>query len=93
VCTTKTHRTPNADDIVVGVLVEEEAIAYPWWMLRSYHNVNDLVAATPIYVSFCEACASAAAFTAIVGEFALIFEFQGDRGARSRGLRARRLGR
>jgi Protein of unknown function (DUF3179) len=72
----------HPDDIVVGVLVRGVAVAYPWWMLRSYHNVNDFIAGTPIYVSFCEACSSAAAFSATVAGFALAFEYLDDREAR-----------
>ena len=33
------HMRPR--DLIVGVLVQGRARAYPWWVLRNYHVVND----------------------------------------------------
>jgi hypothetical protein len=35
------HMRP--DDLVVGVLVEGRARAYPWWILANYHAANDSI--------------------------------------------------
>ena len=68
------------DDLVIGTLVGDRARAYPWWLLRAYHIVNDTVCSsalpgteakekdatcTPILVTFCEACSGSAVFEAV----------------------------
>ena len=36
-----THMRP--DDMVAGLVVRGQARAYPWWIMRNYHLVNDTV--------------------------------------------------
>ena len=50
------------DDAVFGVVVSGIARAYPWWIIKNYHVVNDTIGETPVLISFCEQCSSAAAF-------------------------------
>ena len=50
------------EDVVLGVVVEGEARAYPWWIAKNFHVVNDTVAGVPIAIAFCEQCTGAAAF-------------------------------
>ena len=36
------------DDLVVGVVVKGQARAYPWWVVRNHHVINDTVVVRPI---------------------------------------------
>ena len=58
----------RADDIVVGVVVDGQARAYPWWILSNYHVVNDTIGRAPVYVALCELCSGSAAFSPVVEE-------------------------
>ncbi|MDH3625236.1 MAG: DUF3179 domain-containing protein [Myxococcales bacterium] len=74
------------DDLVIGTLIDDRARAYPWWLLRAYHIVNDTVCSDappgvygkekdipciPVLVTFCEACSGSAVFEAVA-------RFRGD---------------
>jgi hypothetical protein len=37
----------RADDLVVGVVVKGQARAYPWWVVRNHHVINDTVVVQP----------------------------------------------
>jgi len=50
------------EDLVLGVVVAGQARAYPWWIAKNFHVVNDSVAGVPIAIAFCEQCTGAAAF-------------------------------
>jgi thiol-disulfide isomerase/thioredoxin len=50
------------EDLVLGVAVSGRARAYPWWVAKNYHVVNDTIGGTPIVVAFCEQCSGGAAF-------------------------------
>jgi thiol-disulfide isomerase/thioredoxin len=50
------------DDVVLGIVVGGEARAYPWWIAKNFHAVNDTVSAAPVAIAFCEQCTGAAAF-------------------------------
>lgn len=52
----------RAEGIVVGVVLENEARAYPWILLANYHAANDTLAGQPIIVNICEACNGTALF-------------------------------
>lgn len=52
------------DDVVLGVILGNEARAYPWDLLANYHAVNDYLNGEPIIVNLCEACNGASAFLA-----------------------------
>ncbi len=54
------HMRPN--DIVLGVVVDGKPRAYPWWVVKNYHAVNDRIAQTPVLVAFCEQCSTGTAF-------------------------------
>ncbi len=54
------------EDTVLGVVVEGHARAYPWWVLKNYHVVNDTIGRTPLSVSLCEQCTGGAAFRRVV---------------------------
>jgi thiol-disulfide isomerase/thioredoxin len=50
------------EDVVLGVVVAGEARAYPWWIAKNFHVINDSVAGVPVAIAFCEQCTGAAAF-------------------------------
>jgi len=50
------------EDVVLGVVVAGEARAYPWWIAKNFHVINDSVAGVPIAIAFCEQCTGAAVF-------------------------------
>ena len=54
----------RGDDIVLGVVLGDEARAYPWILMANYHAVNDHLNGEPIIVNLCEACNGGAAFLA-----------------------------
>lgn len=53
-------------DAVLGVILGDEARAYPWDLLKNFHAVNDYLDGQPIIVNMCEACNGGAAFLATV---------------------------
>lgn len=46
------HMRP--DDVVVGLALPGGARAYPWWVLKNRHTVNDTLMGEPILIAFCE---------------------------------------
>jgi thiol-disulfide isomerase/thioredoxin len=50
------------EDLVLAVVVSGRARAYPWWVVKNYHVVNDTIGGTPIVIAFCEQCSGGAAF-------------------------------
>ena len=65
------------EDIVLGLVVSGEARAYPWWIAKNHHVVNDTVAGVPITVAFCEQCTGGAAFRRKVDGRVLSFAVAG----------------
>lgn len=63
----------RGDDVVLGLIVAGRARAYPWWILRGYHVVNDEVGGRRVVVAFCEACSAACAFLPRAGGELLTF--------------------
>lgn len=55
-------RHMREDDLVLGIVVAGEPRAYPWWIAKNFHAVNDAVGGVPVAVTFCEQCTGAAAF-------------------------------
>ena len=52
----------DSDDIVVGVVIDGEAKAYPYGILNWHEIVNDTLGGTNITVSYCPLCDTAVAF-------------------------------
>lgn len=65
------------DDVVLGVVVDGRARAYPWWILTKYHVANDMIGSSPVYVAICEVCTGGAAFSPIVDGHYLSFQLCG----------------
>jgi thiol-disulfide isomerase/thioredoxin len=65
------------DDLVFGVTLGGQARAYPWWVAKNFHVVDDVVGGEPVALAFCEQCSGAAAFRRTVDGRALVFEVAG----------------
>ena len=65
------------DDVVLGVVAGGQARAYPWWVAKNFHVVNDTLGDVPVAVAFCEQCTGAAAFRREVGGRRLAIEVAG----------------
>ena len=50
------------EDLVFGVTVSGESRAYPWWVAKNFHVVDDVLGGEPVALAFCEQCSGAAAF-------------------------------
>ncbi len=67
----------SAKDKVIGVVLNDEARAYPLRILNYHEIVNDVVGGSPIVISWCPLCGSALVFSAITGERILHFGVSG----------------
>jgi thiol-disulfide isomerase/thioredoxin len=65
------------DDIVLAVTVAGQDRAYPWWVAKNAHVVDDVVGGVPLVIAFCEQCTGAAAFHRRVDGRELVFEVAG----------------
>ena len=65
------------DDLVFGVSVGGQARAYPWWIAKNFHVVDDVVGGEPVALAFCEQCTGAAVFRRTLDGRALAFEVAG----------------
>ena len=65
------------EDFVLGLVLSGQARAYPWWIAKNHHVVNDTVAGVPVTVAFCEQCTGGAAFARTVGGRVLSFAVAG----------------
>jgi thiol-disulfide isomerase/thioredoxin len=65
------------EDLVWGVVVSGRARAYPWWILKNYHVVNDAIADVPVAIAFCEQCSAASAYRRATGGRVLSMEVPG----------------
>ena len=65
------------EDFVLGLVLSGQARAYPWWIAKNHHVVNDTVAGVPITIAFCEQCTGGAAFRRTVAGRVLSFAVAG----------------
>jgi len=56
----------HADDTVMGILVGDDAYAFPWWIMKNHHVANVVIKGRPVMLVLCEACAGASAFIGLV---------------------------
>lgn len=61
------------NDIILGVVMNGAARAYPWWIMDNHHLANDLVGDTPVVVLLCEICSTGIALSPIVDGRRLTF--------------------
>jgi thiol-disulfide isomerase/thioredoxin len=65
------------EDVVLGVVVSGQARAYPWWIAKNHHVVNDTVGGVPLTIAFCEQCSGGAAFARTLAGRVLSFAVAG----------------
>ena len=65
------------EDYVFGVTLRGRARAYPWWVAKNYHVVNDRIGGVPVAIAFCEQCTGAGAFLRTLDHRVLSFEVAG----------------
>ncbi len=65
------------EDLVFGVTVSGQSRAYPWWVAKNFHVVDDVLGGEPVALAFCEQCSGAAAFKRTVDGRVLVFEVAG----------------
>jgi len=65
------------DDLVLGVVISGAARAYPWWIMKNFHGVNDSISDVPVLITLCEQCSAAGAFRRVVRGSALIMDMMG----------------
>lgn len=64
-------------DYVVGIVVGDEAVAFPMWVADNYHVINCEIAGQPIVYVTCERCQSGSAFLPVVQGRAVQFSAMG----------------
>jgi hypothetical protein len=67
----------RADELVLGIVVEGEARAYPYAILNWHEIVNDTIHGKPISVAFCPLCDTGIAFERVVGSKKTTFGVSG----------------
>ena len=65
------------EDLVFGVTASGQSRAYPWWVAKNFHVVDDVLGGEPVALAFCEQCSGAAAFKRTVDGRVLVFEVAG----------------
>ena len=74
---TDTYGHLRDEDPVLGLYVNGEARALPWWLMRNHHVANIDIRELPVVVTRCKMCSGAAAFRADVGAKRLMFRLRG----------------
>ena len=65
------------DDPVLGLYVNRQPRALPWWIMKNHHVANIAVDEVPVVVTLCEMCSGGAAFRAEVRGCRLVFRLRG----------------
>jgi hypothetical protein len=67
----KIYASPNnnkvvADKLVMGVVINGEAKAYPIQFIGYHHQVRDSIGGTPVMITYCTVCRTGRAFSPVV---------------------------
>lgn len=54
------------DDVVLGLEIDGDARAYPWWIMDNHHVANDVVGGRAVLLVLCEMCSTGMAFDRVV---------------------------
>ena len=65
------------DDPVLGLYLNRQARALPWWIMKNHHVANLVLDNLPVLVTLCEMCSGASAFRAEVEGRRLAFRLRG----------------
>src|ERR1700722_17555662 len=56
-----------ANKLVIGVVINNEAKAYPIQLIGYHHQVRDSVGGTPVMITYCTVCRTGRVFSPLVG--------------------------
>jgi Protein of unknown function (DUF3179) len=65
------------DDPVIGLYLNRQARALPWWIMKNHHVANLAFDDLPVLVTLCELCSGSSAFRAEVQGRRLMFRLRG----------------
>lgn len=65
------------DEVVMGVVVNGQAVAYPLAIMQRHELANDVVGGEPIAIVYCTLCKSGLVFRSTVGDRVLHFQTSG----------------
>ena len=68
----------RADDPVLGLYLNHQARALPWWIMKNHHVANLAFDDLPVLVTLCEMCSGAAAFRPVIEGRRLMFRLRGQ---------------
>src|SRR5262249_12985573 len=66
------------DDPVIGLYLNRQAWALPWWIMKNHHAANLAFEPVPVLVTLCEMCSGSSAFRAEVQGRRLMFRLRGQ---------------
>jgi len=66
------------DDPVLGLYLNRQPLALPWWIMKNHHAANLLLDDLPVLVTLCEMCSGASAFRAEAAGHRLMFRLRGQ---------------
>src|SRR5262249_23076241 len=72
------YRHPRGDDPVIGLYLNHQARALPWWIMKNHHVANLAFEHVPVLVTLCEMCSGSSAFRAEVQGRRLTFRMRGQ---------------
>ena len=67
----------KADDLILGIVIDGDARAYPAKILDHHEIVNDTVGGKPIAITFCPLCGSGVAMSRVMGDVVTEFGVSG----------------
>lgn len=67
----------KADDLILGIVIDGDARAYPAKILDHHEIVNDTVGGKPIAITFCPLCGSGVAVSRVIGDVVTEFGVSG----------------
>jgi hypothetical protein len=75
---TDTYEHLRDDDPVIGLYLNRQARALPWWIMKNHHVANLNVDDLPLLVTLCELCSGSSAFRAELQGRRLMFRLRGQ---------------
>jgi hypothetical protein len=64
--TAATHSEMDKSKLIIGVVINGQAKAYPIQLIGYHHQVMDTIGKTPVMITYCTVCRSARVFSPIV---------------------------
>lgn len=61
------EKVEDKTKLVIGVVINGEAKAYPIQLIGYHHQVTDTVGNTPVWITYCTVCRTGRAFSPVIG--------------------------